>query len=155
MKKNNKMNHIFLLVFLSLMSCNERSQIGNSQMDVKVNINLPSSIPVDKYIEGEILYKSNFDTLKLNENERRYITLYLAKSKNRIQSINELKKMQMDTFVSISNNIIPIFDLKFNEKGEMFLEGFIIDEIYLNNTDQEVYKVKTLETKITHSIIVQ
>jgi hypothetical protein len=124
-------------------------------MDVKVNINLPSSIPVDKYIEGEILYKSNFDTLKLNENERRYITLYLAKSKNRIQSINELKKMQMDTFVSISNNIIPIYDLKFNEKGEMFLEGFIIDEIYLNNTDQEVYKVKTLETKITHSIIVQ
>lgn len=151
----NKMFYIVLSIFLVLTSCKEEvEKTEKFQNGVEVGINLPQKIPVNTNIEGEILYTSYFDTLKLKENERRYITLYLTKSENQLRSVDELKKVQMDTFVSITTNIIPIYDLKFNKKGKMFLEGYIIDEVYLNETKEDI-RVKTLEIKISHAINVE
>lgn len=61
----------------------------------------------------------------------------------------------MDTFVPVENKIIPIYDIKFNTKGAVFLDGYIIDQIFLDSEiDSEKVNISTLETKITHPIFV-
>lgn len=149
----SKMFYIAFSIFLVLTSCKEVKKSEEIQNGVEVGINLPQKIPVNTNIEGEIIYTSYFDTLKLKENERRYITLYLTMSEKQLR-IDELKKIQMDTFVSISDSIIPIYDLKFNKKGKAFLEGYIVDEVYLDETEEN-FRVKTLETKISHIVTVE
>lgn len=143
---------MILSLFLIITSCKEKEK--NQQEGIEVTINLPEKIIANREIEGEIMYSSHFDTLNLKDNERRYITLYLTKSGKRIESIDELKLIELDTFVAIDNNIIPIFDLEFAEKGQMFLEGYVVDEVYLYETKEDL-RIKTLETKLSHSIIVE
>lgn len=151
---NTTMLYLILSLFLTITACKEKEKEENNQKEVEISINLPQKIIANRGIEGEILYSSHFDTLNLKDNERRYITLYLTKSSKRIESIDELKLAELDTFVAINNNIIPIFDVEFTEKGKMFLEGYIVDEVYLYETKEDL-RIKTLETKLSHSISVE
>jgi len=153
---NNSIIFYFIFsLFITITSCKniEKKEPKHNQEDVEISINLPQKIIANREVEGEIIYSSYFDTINLKDDERRYISLYLTKSNKRIENLNELKLVRLDTFVAINNNIIPIFDLKFTKKGEMFLEGYIVDEVYLYK-DKEDLRIKTLETKISHSIIV-
>lgn len=153
---NNSIIFYFLFsLFITITSCKnkDKEEPRHDLEEVEISINLPQKIIANREIEGEIIYSSYFDTINLKKNERRFISLYLTKSNKRIENINELKLIKLDTFVAINNNIIPIFDLKFTKKGEMFLEGYIVDEVYLYE-DKENLRIKTLETKLSHSIIV-
>lgn len=146
---------IFVALFL-ISSCNNRkSEIKKVSSLTNFEINLPDSIEVNKDVFGEITYSSVFDTVVLKENERRYIFLYLAKTKKPIANFEEFKKVNMDTFVRLENKVIPIYDINFNTKGAVFLDGYIIDQIFLDSeTDSKKVNISTFETKINHPIIV-
>lgn len=152
----NNFIYIILAIFLLLISCNDKKEnVESTKQSTDVKINLPSSIDIGAAIEGDIVYSSDFDTLRLKKGERRYVFLYLTKSKRPTVSYEEFKKVQRDTFVPIENNLIPIYDIKFYTKGNMFLDGYIIDQVFLEvkNSEDEV-KIITLETKIVHPISV-
>lgn len=150
---NNNAICVILLVFLSIISCEKKGK-ADPKEKVKVEVSLPTSIFVNEEIEGDVIYTSDFDSIKLDSEERRYIFLYLTKSKDPIRSFEDLKKVQTDTFVAITNNIIPIYDLKFNKKGKVFLEGYILDQVYLKDVKDSI-KVRTIETRISHPITVK
>ncbi len=66
-----------------------------------------------------------------------------------------------DTFVTLEDgsNIIPVYDIKFDSTGEYFLEGYIIDELWLNNMrvskGDDMIKVPRIGTKLIHPIYVK
>ena len=153
----NKYKYTFFIALFLIISCdNRKREIDKVNSLTNFEINLPDSIDVNKIFHGEVIYSSAFDTVVLKENERRYIFLYLAKTKKPTVNFEEFKKVNMDTFVRMDNKIIPIYDIKFNTKGTMFLDGFIIDQIFLDSeNDSKKVNISTLETKITHPIFVK
>ncbi len=155
MKDSKAVMYIFFVTFLIIVACADKPQEKKKvQEAVTLEINLPTSISVNEAIEGYVVYSSEFETLKLKENERRYVFMYLTTTKEPFKNFQELKTIKLDTFVRIENNIIPIYDIEFIEKGSMYLDGYIIDQIYLDDGTDNV-KVSTIETKVTHSINVE
>lgn len=161
---------ILLFTFLFFYTC--KSEIKKSQhqkeldvlidlpdslnnKEVTVLLDLPDSLYVNDTLKGAVFYKSSFDTIKLSVNENRYVFLYLNKTKKPSKNLKDFLTRDRDTFVTIEDgiNIIPVFDIKFSTIGDYYLDGYIIDELWLNkNSDKDGIKIPTYKTKITHKI---
>ncbi|MFC5044526.1 hypothetical protein ACFSTE_15250 [Aquimarina hainanensis] len=87
-----------------------------------------------RYI-GKIILKSDLDSIKLGDKDLKSRVLYLGKFKKRF-SISELEKMhsKLDTFGYIEeDNDTIYFDYNFTNKGKYFLDGYIEEEVLLDN----------------------
>lgn len=90
--------------------------------------------PNKRYV-GKIILKSNLETIKLNDQDVKSTALFLGKFKNRF-SINQFEKMhsKLDTFGYIEkNNDTIYFDYTFKKSGNYCLDGYIEEEVFLDN----------------------
>jgi hypothetical protein len=156
-------NRIFIvLLCFFLFSCKlETSRNNIPKKDVVVRIQLEDTILLKDTIFGVVNYESVFDTIKLKRDEKRYVFLYLRKTKCLTKNFEDFLTKDRDTFVALEDgsNIIPIYDLKFDTTGEYFLEGYIIDELWLKNMrvskGDDKIKVPRIGTKIIHPIYIK
>src|SRR5690606_14740687 len=95
----------------------------------KVEIKFPDSLKMNTEMEGEIMYSSDFDTIRLKNGEKRYIYLYLSGGDSPLSDFRELKKQVMDTFVPINDeHLIPVYNIVFEKSGKKFINGVVVDQ---------------------------
>ncbi|MGS2738394.1 hypothetical protein [Sinomicrobium sp. M5D2P17] len=146
---------VFLSGFLLFSSCNIKTKKREEKnYTSKVEIKFPDSLQTNTEMEGEIIYSSDFDTVGLKNEEKRYIYLYLSEGDNPISDFQELKKQEMDTFVPINKaHLIPVYNILFKKSGKKFINGVVVDQVFKNVEEGDV-KITTLETKIVHPIVI-
>ncbi|WP_281990489.1 hypothetical protein [Aquimarina aggregata] len=107
---------------------------------------------VNTKIYGEFKYNSYLDTINLKGDDYRSIRLYLGIFKKE-HSIKELKSIKLDTFISLNENDRNIpFYLKFEEKGDFVVDGYVEDVVFLNNYKNGGTRILTNETKVIGNV---
>lgn len=146
---------MFLVGFLLFSSCTDKTKKKEEKnYTSKVEIKFPDSLKMNTEMEGEIMYSSDFDTIRLKNGEKRYIYLYLSGGDSPLSDFRELKKQVMDTFVPINDeHLIPVYNIVFEKSGKKFINGVVVDQVF-RNVDEENVKITTLETKIVHPIVI-
>lgn len=145
--KEFKRLSILVFVIMFIFSCtNSKYKPINQEVKVRYSINLPDTIYKGDTLRGFIKYSSDYSKIKLKNTERRYV----------FTSFGLKEKTTKDTFALIYDSIIPIYDIILEKRGERLLEGFIIDDLFLE-TNREDKKVKksTVKTKINHTVYVK
>ncbi|RNL83110.1 hypothetical protein ED312_15720 [Sinomicrobium pectinilyticum] len=147
--------YIFLSGFLLFSSCNNKTKKKEEKNSTsQIEIKLPDSLQMNTEMEGEIIYRSDFDTVRLKNGEKRYIYLYLSEGDSPLSDFRELKKQEMDTFVPINDeHLIPVYNIVFEKSGKKFINGVLVDQIFKNEEEGNV-KITTLETKVIHPIVI-
>ncbi len=144
MRIGNKNILILVLTLFSILSCKKGR--GNTVLGDKIQktdtiykkevvgsyqLKFPDTVLINDISVGEINYSSVLDTIKLSPKDKRYIFFYVTTGK-KLFNLDSLKKVSLDTFVSLESNIIP-FKIKFTQKGNNYINGFIEDEAYIAN----------------------
>jgi len=156
-------NRMFIvMVFFFLISCKlDKNKENILKKEVVVRIQLADTIKLKDTIIGVVNYESDFDTIKLARDEKRYVFLYLRKTKYLTKSFEEFLTKERDTFATLEDgsNIIPIYDIQFDSIGEYFLEGYIIDELWLKNmrviNGDDRIRVPRIGTRIIQPVYVK
>ena len=125
--------HFISLLLLLFISCKEstKSRIASSRFNIKTQDK--QYIGIEDY--AEIIYKPQYmDTLKLGKEDVRKV--YLSYSLfDKPQKQDEIINGKFDHYFAAlegQDSIIP-FGITVNKLGEQWLEGFVIDSLYLNN----------------------
>ena len=129
--KNLKINYKIVLIILglTLINCKNKKFDDLGSYDII----FPSEVKYNDKQFGKIKIDFPFDTISLNQKDRRYTFLYLGVfRRQKKMSLVELKKQQLDTFVMLNENIIP-FEIYFNKKGKLKLDGYISDQVILDS----------------------
>lgn len=98
----------------------------------------------------------NPETFK--DSPERYLYFYLARNDENLSNkkLEFLENnIQFDTFYSISNRKIPVFDLSFKTKGVKFINGIIDDFIYITQKDTTKTRIISEKIAITKEILVE
>lgn len=156
---------IALIVFFALLGCEKEKQETNREL-IYVNegmsfiFDFPDTVFVNKEYNGRIIYKNILDTLTTDLSnhpdsiKNRYIIYSLAKTKDLRNSEKSLKKIAIDTFGAIDYRTIPLFKIKFTEKGVNFIDGFITDNGYINLYPKDSVRIVTDEFRVSHKVVV-
>ncbi len=127
---------ILILVYIQIVSCKKEADEKVEYVKFgKTNVVFPDTLILNKKYKGYVLYSSLFDTLNLKLVKDRYINLYI-KGNDRKTEYSELKKIEHDTFVIYEDTIR--FIVNFDKLGKNYLNGFIEDEVYIENKDSTV-----------------
>lgn len=164
---------ILLLIISSIFSFCKKEQIYNdkkiavkttSLSEITANFKFPDTVKLNTYYDGEIVYKSILDTITKNVLEEvngidRYVIFSLTTTKHSNFSINELRKMKLDTFGAVDNNLIPFHKIKFTELGTNYIHGILNDQAIIDTHRKPIKesdKVRLIENEIrlTHKVIV-
>ena len=108
---------------------------------------------IDSSIRGIIEYKISESPLKNKTVNRKYTFLYATLSEERRLVLEDLKKLPHDTFVTIEENLISIYDIKANPnaKGDVSFQGFLFEQFfYLEDTDS--FRIITKERRFEKTI---
>lgn len=149
-----------LSIIMILFGCrneNEPSKDVASRSKEKNNIfeyqvNFPDTVYVNRSYEGEISYKSPFDTItkKFSDpKQSRYVVFRTLPNK----SYNFLRDFYVDSLKeyrigAIDNRSIPFYDLSFKTTGTYEIKGLINDQILIDpNTkyNRDKNKIRLLE----------
>jgi hypothetical protein len=164
---------ILLLIISSIFSFCKKENIDNDEKtvtkitplsEITANFKFPDTVKLNKYYNGEIVYKSILDTLTTNVLEEingidRYVIFSLITTKHSNYSINELRKMKLDTFGAVDNNLIPFYKIKFTELGTNYIYGILNDHAIIDTLRKPIKesdKVRFIENEIRliHKVIV-
>lgn len=151
-------NIALLLLILVLNSCNNKKEIQNKDMYFKIEYILPDTIKFNDKLSGKIFYSSKFDTVILKNDESRYVFLYLKVTEKISRNFEEFIEEPCDTFVPLTNEnkIYTIKSLKYNKIGNQFIDGYIVDELWLNrNSKNNSIKIPIIESKFIHPIYIK
>ncbi|WP_291143267.1 hypothetical protein [Flavobacterium sp. UBA7680] len=171
----NKQNVIIVLVisiFLSMLtmsSCKDNSNnknVNNESLNnknvfnndiVQFEFDFPDTVYIDKLYSGKIKYKGILDSITTSfedDKNSRYITFYMIKTQNLNFDVNELHKVEMDTFGAVDNNTIPFYNIKFSKLGTNYISGIINDHVTLDMLNNK--KARYIENihKIKHKVFV-
>ena len=114
---------------LIVCSCNNKKPSGmffvNTVDDSKLIVEFPNKPVLNIEEKGVIQYKSDLDTILLNENNSRATILHMGVLDKKY-SIEELKKMPLDSFAVSKDRSIPIW-YTFDKEGEYVLNGYVED----------------------------
>ncbi len=124
------------------------AKISNS----KLTIDFPKNPEINASEYGEVQFTSDLDTIELNEKRERIRVLYVGKFKE-TPTIEELKKMPLDSFV-LKNKKTPIpFHITFDEEGEYELGGYLKETIITKNFYDNVGdQTRTVEIRIRKKV---
>jgi len=162
------MRKIFIIIvsiFLFLHSCKKETRKPDNPKEEEIekleksffeySIFFYDTIYQNKTYKGYIEYKSDFDTIKSKQGDRRF-TLYYAKSTSILTpKYSEFKKQVLDTFGSKNNNTIPI-KFKFTKPGVNYVDGFLEDEVYIPvKGDSTKVRIITQDARITFKVFVR
>ena len=124
---------------LIVCSCNNKKPSGmffvNTVDDSKLIVEFPNKPVLNIEENGVIQYKSDLDTILLNENNSRATILHMGVLDKKY-SIEELKKMPLDRFDVSKDKYFPI-RFTFDKEGEYVLNGYIEDKVFLKNHYQD------------------
>ena len=163
---------LIILLFIILVCCNKKSSVERKlksqkeklQDTIFAKFEFPDTVHLNKLYNGKIKYKSLLDSITTNVMEakngvNKYIVFSLTKTKHLNYDIQQLRKMKLDTFGAISNNVIPFYDIKFTELGTNYIYGIINDHVTidaLKKPKKANDKVRYIEneTRLSHKVIV-
>ncbi len=154
---SNKSKVLVLQILLVFISCgnyvkkieNTITTINNSELIIE----FPNKPVINIEEIGAIQYKSDLDTIVLNQNNLRGTILYLGKFKNQ-HTIEELKAMTLDSFPIQKGGIIP-FKFNFKDTGGYILDGYIKDIVLLKKHNEDgSSKAITHQVKVSKKITV-
>ncbi len=128
---------------------------GDEKNDISrtlLRFNTNSIVNQPRY--GEIIYKSELDSIKLSEEDERTIAFHFGKFKN-VRTIPELEGKTTEAYgISKNENVIP-FWVTFEEEGEFILDGFVEDIVFLKNYNTSGdARMITNQTKISKKVTV-
>ena len=124
---------IITIILLLIIGCkqNRESRIDSYRFIVKTQDK--QYLGVNDY--AEIVYRPDImDTLKLQEHDFRKV-YFKYSIFNEPQKQNDIISGEFDHYYSAledKDSVIP-FRIKLNKLGERWVEGFVIDSIFLNN----------------------
>ncbi|WP_282179194.1 hypothetical protein [Maribacter stanieri] len=136
-------------VLLFMISCNSEKKTKINLVERKLVLNIPDSLELKDTLNGYVEYKNHIESLDVKNIQTKFTFLYLTKSDSIINSLDELKKIPLDTFVQIENNIFPIYDLTFDKRGTYYLQGYIEDQYFINHVKDST-KIIYGTTEINH-----
>ncbi len=166
--KTIKISGLVLLVLLFSRCLNEvqKKEVKNKYTTVYQDsifgykFEFPDTIMVNKEYNGKLQYNSIFDTITTRLTDtinERIIVFSLAKS-NKINSLDNLRKIAIDTFDATDVHSIPFKNIKFPKLGIYYIDGIISDNIIIdtnkvkNDSNNIRYIVK--EFRATHKVVV-
>ena len=135
-----------ILILTLLISCQKKekkktlNRLQTAYVEFKVDF--PDTVKLNKKYDGVIYFKSGLDSVITtfgDKKKNRYARFIVAKTHERINDVEELRKVVVDTFGALSNRKIPFYDIKFNKPGTYYLQG-IIDAIVLIDTADTEFK---------------
>jgi len=149
------MKYLLILIGLAFISCKKDSKIQEEPLNTskEVYLDFPDTTYVGTNIFGSIEYHSQLDTIVLKKGDRRYIRFYGTITNTKI-NIQGLKQMKLDTFVSINDSVIPVYDIKFKNLGLNYLDGYVEEVVVLNKFKDTLSRIITNETRVTKNILV-
>ncbi|QLE01060.1 hypothetical protein HX109_05580 [Galbibacter sp. BG1] len=146
---------IFFLISCSFLNKEDKVSGVKKEQKIKIFVELPDTISFGHRINGMITYNSEFDSIELGKNEKRYVTAFFTQSNSKLKTLEELKNKVKDTFVMInSKNVIPIYDIKLKGIGPSFLNGYILDEVFLEQKDGS-FKISSIEYTFAHPVFIK
>ncbi len=173
MKQKRIIVAVSAILILNFSSCkdNQNAEKGRVKKEgivhngfknetVEFYFDFPDTVYINKVYKGNINYKSVLDTITKTFDDKkrsRYILYYMRNTKDIKYSVDELKKMELDTFGAINNKSIPIYGIKFSELGTYYLDGIIDDHVTVDTFSQKsIDKVRYIENLVraTHKVIV-
>lgn len=137
-----------------MFSCFDKNKKEESNHKrTTISINLPDSLSIDSSLVGHIEYEQALNPVPNEEIYKKYTFLYATISAKRINTLKELMQVPHDTFVPIDESIIPVYDLESKKKGNVLLQGFLVDQFfYKKNSDST--RIISQDRKVNHPIYV-
>jgi hypothetical protein len=153
-----------ILLFAVVLICCEKKAISaekdiiNKNESMSYIFDFPDTVQINKEYNGKILYKNILDTITTdlanNSETDRYIIFSMAITELLEQDEKSLKLIVKDTFGAVDHRTIPIFKVKFKNKGINYLSGFITDNGFLKLKDSDSIRIITNEFQIHHKVFV-
>lgn len=158
MKKNIR---IILVLLIASISCRrEANRISGKENQEKKQENIieyaifyPDTVQKNLPYKGYILFKTDFDTLEIEQGDRRFTFYYAQIAEDVEKSYTLVKNQELDTFGALNNEEIP-FEFKFDKLGNNFVDGFLEDQIILPTEDSTEVRLITLDARITFKVFV-
>lgn len=131
--------------------------------EFKYDFEFPDTVYRNESYKGKIKFSSILDTLTKNVMEEkngidRYILFSMTKTKTLDYSIEELRKMKLDTFGATNHNTIPLQNIKFENIGTYYIYGILNDHATINTSKipKPTDKVRYIEneSRISYKVIV-
>ena len=156
---NNKFGFLPLIIVLLFNSCiNSVSKEETEEVVILTNSKLTVVFP-DKPVKnsseiGEIYLESDIDTIKLNSNVLKMKTFYVGAFKKK-HTLEEYKKMSLDSFVVLKEKKVIPFTLTFEQEGEFYLGGYYRDLVLLKNHYKDGSdKLLSIESEVNKKVTV-
>lgn len=132
-----------IITFSLLISCKEETK-GIKKIEerklakntYKIVLAFPDTVYVNESYNGKIDYKNDLDTVTTRFDDikkARFLEYAFLITKNKNLKDDDLKKVVKDTFVAESNRMIPLYNIKFDKLGLNYFDGFITDEVMIEN----------------------
>lgn len=147
---------VFFFALLLLNSCidkkneEKKKEIKDDSRET-ISLSLPDSLNINDFFEGHIEFVETENPLPNEDAFKKYTFLYLTISKDEINTFQELMEVSHDTFAPIDGSIIPIYNLKAQEKGNLLLQGFLVDQFLYKKSNDSV-RIVSKDRKISHHI---
>nr|WP_199002862.1 hypothetical protein [Flavobacterium sp. ASV13] len=132
-----------IITFSLLISCKEETKeikkIEERKLaknTYKIVLVFPDTVYVNETYNGKIDYENDLDTVTTRFDDikkARFLEYAFLITKNKNLKDNDLKKVLKDTFVAESNRMIPLYNIKFDKLGLNYFDGFITDEVMIEN----------------------
>ncbi|KQB39532.1 hypothetical protein RC62_1214 [Flavobacterium aquidurense] len=149
------------IIFLILVSCKKEKKIVERSDNYKISFVFPDTVFINELYNGKINYKNSLDTITTSFDDikkNRYIYYSYIKNKS-INYDDSLKKIIRDTFGARNNKLIPLYNIKFDKLGLNYIDGFITDEVMIDNgaknaKGESMTRIITNEFRVTKKVFV-
>jgi hypothetical protein len=160
----NKISLVLVAVCACLISCKKENNNSQKVAHATFNFNFPDTVIINKYYDGNINFKGDFDTIttflnKVVNKKGRMIEYGFVKTQRLTNDEKVLKKSIKDTMFATSNISIPLFT-KFNKLGINYVDGIIKDEVWIdtieiiNGRKEKRVRIISNEFRATHKVFV-
>ncbi|MBU2997467.1 hypothetical protein KO500_13545 [Cellulophaga baltica] len=125
--------------------------IGESK---RLEYKLPDTLQLKDTLNGYLIFKSSFDTLNLREEDDHFVDFYFAKTNSISNKFEEFSQKKIDTFARIRDSIIPIFNITFDKKGSQLFEGYIVDYLFQEHSEDSI-RFRTNKQQIMYRVFIK
>lgn len=164
----NKIVFSLGILFL-LISCKKEAEVKEIEKTQEVRLSkdkitlvFPDTVYLNKSYNGRIDYENDLDTITTSFNDikkARFLEYVFTITKEKDYKDNYLKKIAKDTFVAESHRMIPLYNIKFDKLGLNYFDGFITDEVMIENGGKDangkpMTRIITNEIRLTRGVYV-
>ena len=155
---------IFIITLILFISCKKEDAKPVKKVKKKEEITLifPDMVYINEGYDGKIDYKNRFDTITAifdDVKKARFLEYAFLITKDKNYSMDYLKTIVKDTFVTKDNRMIPLYNIKFDKLGLNYFDGIITDEVMIENggklkDGKQGTRIITDEIRLTRGVYV-